>query len=219
MPYPQPPWTLKGYAIQTLQLVSIERSHLFIPAEFEIISVWPGKTLGGIYLSTYGAGSALEYHELIVVAGMVKYENKFGAWISHIYVDHPDSLAGGQEIWHLPKQLAEFSWADSSSDRKLITVIQGSNTLCSLSYGKQSFAWRLPLSGIAFSASATNLFYFKAKSEGLFGTVPCELAVPTASPFAQLQFHQPWLTAYCEQLQLTVEAPELIGNREFQYVS
>jgi acetoacetate decarboxylase len=25
-------------------------------------------------------------------------------------VDNPDSVAGGREIWGLPKELAEFSW-------------------------------------------------------------------------------------------------------------
>ena len=51
MPYPQAPWTLQGYAIQTLQLLDIDRVRPFIPSELNIITVLPGKTLGGVYLS------------------------------------------------------------------------------------------------------------------------------------------------------------------------
>ncbi len=39
MPYPQPPWTLKGYAIQTLHLVNIDQVRPLIPLELEIFSV------------------------------------------------------------------------------------------------------------------------------------------------------------------------------------
>ncbi|HEY9821570.1 MAG TPA: acetoacetate decarboxylase family protein, partial [Candidatus Sericytochromatia bacterium] len=105
MTYPPAPWTLQGYAIQSLQLIDIERVRPLIPTEFEIISVLPGKTVGGVYLSYYGSGSVLEYSELIVAAGMVRYSGKIGGWVSHIYVDNADSVAGGREIWGLPKEL------------------------------------------------------------------------------------------------------------------
>jgi len=40
-----------------------------VPSELEIISVWPGKTLGGfISLSHYGSGFSAEYSELIEVS-------------------------------------------------------------------------------------------------------------------------------------------------------
>lgn len=110
MTHPPAPWTLQGYAIQSAHLLDIERVRPYIPQEFGIIQVLPGKTVGGVYLSHYGSGSVLEYSELIVVAGLVSYSGKFGGWISHIYVDNPDSVAGGREIWGLPKELAEFTW-------------------------------------------------------------------------------------------------------------
>jgi acetoacetate decarboxylase len=74
MSYPQAPWILQGYAFQTLQLLDIERVRPFIPAELDIISVFPGKTLGGVYLSRYSAGSVLEYSELIVISGFHSYK-------------------------------------------------------------------------------------------------------------------------------------------------
>ena len=103
MNYPAAPWKLKGYALQTLNLIEVEKARNFVPPELEIVSVLPGKTLGGIYLSAYQSGSILEYNELIVVPGLVRYQNKTATWISHIYVDDEKSVAGGREIWGLPK--------------------------------------------------------------------------------------------------------------------
>ena len=51
MSYPSAPWELKGYALQTVHLIDIEKARPFVPPDLEIISVWPGKTVGR------GAGS------------------------------------------------------------------------------------------------------------------------------------------------------------------
>ncbi len=114
MSYPQPPWTLKGYAFLTLQLLDIARVRPLIPPALNIISVLPGKTIGGVYLSKYNSDSVLEYSELIIIAGFLSYKGKFGGWVSHIYVDNPESVAGGREIWGLPKELAQFTWTERS---------------------------------------------------------------------------------------------------------
>src|SRR4028119_2333800 len=147
MTYPQAPWTLQGYALQTLQLIDVERVRPLIPPEFDIVSVLPGKTVGGVYLSNYGSGSVLEYSELIVNAAMVRYSGKIGGRVSHIYVDNGDSVAGGREIWGLPKELAEFTWDNGSR----VTVRQGNKLLCSLNYNQQSFGWRQWLGASGFS--------------------------------------------------------------------
>ena len=86
MSYPSAPWILKGDAIQTLHLVNINQVKLLVQQELDIISVWPGKTLGGVYLSKYGSGSVLEYNELIVAPAVVIYQGKIGVWVSHIYL-------------------------------------------------------------------------------------------------------------------------------------
>lgn len=76
MPYPQAPWTLQGYAIQTLHLVNIDLVRPLIPLDLKIISVWPGKTITSVYLSKYGSGSVLEYSELIIAPALVNYQKK-----------------------------------------------------------------------------------------------------------------------------------------------
>ncbi len=218
MAYPQTPWTLQGYAIATLQLVDVERSRPFIPPEFDIVSVWPGKTLGGVYLSDYRSGSVLEYSELIVVSALVSHAGKFGSWVSHIYVDNADSVAGGREIWGLPKELAEFTW--TQGEQSSVAVCQGDRRLCSLTYTQQGFGWRQPLSGTSFSALDSHLLFFKSGFDSRVGLVRGKLEVPAESPFSQLDLGQPWLTVYCDQMRLVVDAPKIVGQRtasEFSY--
>jgi hypothetical protein len=81
-----------------------------MPVGARSVSFWPGKTVGGIYVARYGAGSTLEYSELIVFSALARMAGRVGGWISHIYVDSEASVAGGQKIWGLPKERARFDW-------------------------------------------------------------------------------------------------------------
>ncbi|MGF2035135.1 MAG: acetoacetate decarboxylase family protein [Nostoc sp. CmiVER01] len=208
MPYPQAPWTLQGYAIQTLHLVNVDQVRPLIPSELKIISVWPGKTLASVYLSHYGSGSVLEYSELIIAPAVVNYQNKIGGWVSHIYVDNADSVAGGREIWGLPKELAEFSWKQG----KHVTVHQENRKLCSLNYNQQSLAWRQWLSASAFGAKGADLLIFSAEVESVLGLISSKLEISAESPFSGIGLGQPWLTVRCEQMSLQVDAPKVVGQ-------
>jgi hypothetical protein len=213
--YPQAPWMLKGYAISTVHLVDVDKVRSLIPSELNIISVLPGKTLSVVYLSYYGAGSVLEYSELIVAPAMVSYQGKFGGWISHIYVDNPDSVAGGREIWGLPKEMAEFTWENN----KCVTVRQGNNILCSLDYKQQSLAWRQWLGGSAFSTMGNDLLMFGAQFESRLGLIGSRLEVPTESFFAGINLGQPFLTVSCEKMSLQVAAPQVVGRTNYDRIT
>ena len=218
MVYPPSPWPLQGYALQTVQLIDVARVRSLIPSEFDIIPVLPGKTLGGVYLSYYGSGSVLEYSELIVVAGIVRYSGRIGGWVSHIYVDNADSVAGGRELWGLPKELAEFTWEKSthaaSEYENCVTVRQGEQTLCHLGYNQPSFGLQIPFSGDVLSTRSDSILLFNGKFEARVGLVSSKLQVPLESPFGSLDLDQPWLTFYCEKLRLIAGVPEVVGHRE-----
>lgn len=212
MSYPQAPWTLKGYAVQTLQLVDIDRVRPLIPSELEIVSVWPGKTLGGVYISSYQVGSVMEYNELIIVGGLVRYKDKFGSWISHIYVDNSDSVAGGREIWGLPKEMAEFTWI--KADNPSVIVRQENQPLCSLSYSKPTIALPLALAAPSLSCLGADFLLFKAEFESRLSLVSGKLEVPPESPFASLNLGQPWFTIYYDDLRLLAGTPEVVGETQ-----
>ncbi len=215
MAYPQAPWTLQGYSLQTLNLIDITAARSLVPSELEIISVWPGKTLGGVYVSSYGLGSTLEYNELIVVSALTRYANRFGAWVSHIYVDNPDSVAGGREIWGLPKELAQFTW--SQGQRPYVRVHQGDQLLCSLSYDWQLPGWQQPLAAPSFSTFGSDLLFFEGRGEVSLCPVGGNLQVPAQSPFFSLGFYKTLSSFYCNHLHLVVDSPKVVGERKFAY--
>lgn len=208
MVYPPPPWQLKGHALITLQWVDIEQVRSQIPEELELVSIWPGKTLGVVYLSSYRLGSVMEYNELIVACGPVKYAGKLGSWISHIYVDNPNSVAGGREIWGLPKEMAEFRWEDGQKPR--VQVTQGNRQLCSLSYSQPSIALPIPFSGDVLSRLGSNWLLFKGQLQAQIGPIGGHLEIPVSSPFAYLNLSQPWLTIACQDLNLVVSEPQIL---------
>lgn len=218
MPYPTAPWTLQGYAFQTLQLIDVEQVRPLIPPEFEIVSVLPGKTVAGVYLSCYGSGSVLEYSELIVNPAILRYCGKIGGWVSHIYVDSADSVAGGREIWGLPKELAEFTWEKGSRTvsgyENSVVVRQGEQTLCRLNYNQPNFGLPLPFSADVFSTLSASILLFKGELKGRLGLVGSQLQVPSESPFANLGLERPWLTIYCNEMRFVAGAPEVVGQRE-----
>ena len=206
MSYLPPPWTLKGYGLQILQIMEIDSVRALIPSEFKIISVGFGKTIGGVYLASYESGSTLEYHELIVSPALVRYGNQSGGWISHIYVDHPDSVAGGREIWGLPKELATFEWENGNT----IKVYQGSKLLYSLNY--QPKKWSLPLSLTlpSFGILDSDILRFQANFKSNLSLINSQFKIPTESPFANLGLEKPGLTLSLNCLTLSVSEPKII---------
>lgn len=208
MPYPPAPWTLQGYSLQTVNLVDVDKARRFIPSALEMISVLPGKTVGGLYISHYGPGSTLEYNELIVVAGLTRRAGKIGAWISHIYVDNPDSVAGGREIWGLPKELAEFHWHQSGPGS--VTVQQGSQVLCRCTRSWDFGLWRQSLMVPSFSQLQGTLLQFIGQTTAKLELVGAGLDIPADSPFADLGVSQPWLAIQSRDLELVAKPPEVV---------
>ena len=211
MPYPTPPWTLRGHALLGLHLVDVDRVRPLVPPELNIVSVLPGKTLGGVYFSRYEAGSVLQYSELIVAPAVVSYGGRVGSWVTHIYVDSEDSVAGGQEIWGLPKEMAEFTWETGKPSR--LTVRQQGQLLCALEYGQPVALWQQPIAAGSFSSQADNLLWFKVQASLRPGWASARLEIPPSSPFASLHLGQPWLMTSAQELRLTVDGPEIIGRR------
>lgn len=136
-------------------------------------------------MAAYGAGSVLGYHELIVISALVRYRRRVGAWVSHIYVDDPLSVAGGREIWGLPKQLAEFSWDELSG---AAVIQQGERALCTLKPIRRFLSGRLPVFLPAFSQKGADLVWFRANGTARLGLVRGNFNVPSTSPFSVLGF-------------------------------
>jgi acetoacetate decarboxylase len=108
--HPPAPWRLEGELTLVAARVRVAAARRFaVPPGVRILSA-AGTTAGGVMLARYSAGT-LRYHELIVFSALARLGARPGMVVSHIYVDSEESMRGGREIWGLPKELAEFSFA------------------------------------------------------------------------------------------------------------
>lgn len=124
--YPPPPWHSHGRAWVQPYLVDAE--HLALPPSFRAVTVL-GKAVGFLALIEYVPPSPLVYAELAWMPCMVDAAGARGLYIAKMYVDSRDSLAGGREIWAIPKQLARF---DIRSDAATVDTEDGGHLELSL---------------------------------------------------------------------------------------
>lgn len=206
MTHPQPPWKLKGYGFLVLHWVDIDRVRPLIPQHLQIFSFFPGKTLGGVYVGLYEEGSTLRYSELIAVPALIYHQGKIGAWISHIYVDNPDSMAGGRTLWGLPKEMAQFEWETPSS----VTIKQGDRLLCNLRSHWNLAGIEHPIQVPAFSLLNSQLVQFSGQGNLKWHWAGVDVKIPTESPIADLGMGQPWITIRLSSLDLTVNSPSAV---------
>jgi acetoacetate decarboxylase len=108
--YPPPPWRLAGRLLVALAPLRLDAARALVPAPLRLLPAWPGRALAMLVVGLYGEGSTLRYGELAAVAGPVLAGGRLGGLVTSIWVDDERSLAGGREVWGLPKQLATLRW-------------------------------------------------------------------------------------------------------------
>lgn len=94
--YPPAPWAMVG------QLwLSVFR------LRDDVDDLRPAGTYGAAFVS-YEPGSPLTYSELLVARLVSPAEHGRCASITDIWVDSPASMAGGRDLWAIPKDLCDF---------------------------------------------------------------------------------------------------------------
>ncbi len=99
--YPAAPWHMVGSL--WLSLFRVRRA---------VDDLRPAGTYGAAFVS-YDEGSPLTYHELLVARLVDAGDHGRCVSITDIWVDSPASVAGGRELWAIPKDLCDFD-LDSS---------------------------------------------------------------------------------------------------------
>ncbi len=138
--YPDAPWHMVG----SLWL------SLFRVAE-DVDALRPAGIYGAAFVS-YTEGSPLTYSELLVARPLPKSAGKGRkVTITDIWVDSPASVAGGRELWAIPKGLCDFEL--ESSHRGPLTSTDWSASLGQSPIASAAFtdisraAPRLPFKG------------------------------------------------------------------------
>lgn len=112
MSYPPAPWHTHGRAF--VQPYLVDARHLELPPGFRAMTV-AGRAVGVLALVEYVPPSPLVYAELAWLPCLVSAAGKRGYYVAKMYVDSKASLAGGRELWAIPKQLAKFSIGDDAA--------------------------------------------------------------------------------------------------------
>jgi hypothetical protein len=105
--YPPEPWYLRGTAYVSLwRLRADELPAACLPPGTRPMTLF-GRAVVGTAWAIYGPGGDLAYNE-VLAAVRVRVGGRPFTTVTHIWVDHPASVAGGRELWNIPKQPAVF---------------------------------------------------------------------------------------------------------------
>ncbi len=107
--YPTAPWHMVGSL--WLSLFRLKEG---------VDELRPAGVYGAAFVS-YEEGSPLTYSELLVARQVGSGHHRKRVTITDIWVDSPASVAGGRELWAIPKGLCDFT-LDSSSRGPVTTT-------------------------------------------------------------------------------------------------
>ena len=125
--YPPEPWHLGGTMHVSLWRVPVAELpatfHAALPRRARPIVI-AGHALVGTAFVAYEPGSVLVYDELLC-ATLTWSARRLRVTISDIWVDSPASVAGGRELWGIPKHLATFTREDRGRQVELSAAVDG----------------------------------------------------------------------------------------------
>ncbi len=105
-PYPPEPWRLTGELCASAWLVSQDEVAFSPPPGWSPVRIG-GRLMVGAVWADYRPPGVLAYREL-AVGFLVRRGARVAVTLPWIWVDSPASLAGGRQMWAIPKELAEF---------------------------------------------------------------------------------------------------------------
>lgn len=196
--YP-PPWRLRGWAVQTLHAVPTAVARRYVPVQVPILPIWPSYTLATILFASYESGT-LAYHELLLGIGLVRLHGP-RLCIPHLWVDSEASVAGGREIWKLPKHLASFN-IERSEDAIAIET----PGICRIEARTNRYSVPLWLPVLAFGNAPGTLFPFNASMRARASLARIHVT-PFSGEFASMQLSRPLLGVRYEALDVVVHGP------------
>jgi acetoacetate decarboxylase len=189
VPYPPEPWDLRGHGYISLWLVHTHALPTLPPG------VKPVSLLGRSLVTTafvdYLPGGLLPYHE-VLVAPLVRLGARPGISITDIWVDSTTSLAGGRELWGIPKDLADFDLAHEPTFHGTAKV--GSTVVATAAGRRGTRGVRLPfpLAGTTLQALGDGLARTPLRAGGRIHLARTTWEVD--GPLAWLRPYRPFLT-------------------------
>ena len=166
MSYPPAPWRMYGHAF--VQPYLVDAARLRLPPGFAPI-VLAGHALGVLGLIEYMPPSPLTYAELVWMPCLVRVaiggRRRYGYFVERMYVDDEASLAGGREIWALPKQKARFEIGEGEA---LIETEDGARLVLEL--GRRGPSVRAPVGTATLQDAGAVVVRFRGSGTARIGS-------------------------------------------------
>jgi hypothetical protein len=142
--FPPAPWQLRGQA--HFHVLAVRAADLpQTPEGFRpLLIAGRGLVLAGWV--DYQGGSILRYGELLA-AVVGRWSGGLSATVTHMWVDSPESRAGGRALWGYPKELADFQLAIDPSGTARAAVPGGDELARGSFHAVLTSPWRLTTRG------------------------------------------------------------------------
>lgn len=202
--YPPEPWHLGGtmhvslWRVPEASLPPTYRAALPRGARPVVLG---GHALVGTAFVAYEPGSVLVYDELLC-ATLTWSRRRLRVTISDIWVDSPTSVAGGRQLWGIPKDLASFR-RDREGRRVLLSAEADGQVLARASAvpgTRLPGTWPLPM------PTAQRLdgrdHHSSVRAFGSVATCRTEWTFPAHSPLGFLAGRRPAVSLRLEELAL-----------------
>lgn len=210
--YPSAPWRLRGWGVATVQLIDVKAARQFVPSDCRVVPVAPGRTLGGLLFVSYEFGSTLVYRELAIVAALVRAGRRCAFYLARLYVDSAASLAGGREIWGVPKDLASFDVTGFGAHRTIV-VRRDRRDVCRWQISRAHTKLRLSIALPALGTRADRFIFFTASMRARLGLIDVGVDLPHLSEFKALSLDRPLFAVSLEDFDVCVPRPTAVVRK------
>lgn len=197
-PYPPPPWRLVGDLYASVWLVP--RATVPLLAAEAIPATIAGRALVVTGWALYAPGGVLAYREAL--CGVVLRAPRVPAIaITHIWVDHPASIAGGRALWGIPKKAGRFSGTPETGAE--VTDAQGQPIAALHIVPGRTLPWRQGFSlrtvQRSLDAGGGAPVIARLRATGRLGLARADWRFDAAGPLGFLHGLRPWLSARLER--------------------
>ncbi|WP_326599186.1 acetoacetate decarboxylase family protein [Streptomyces sp. NBC_01803] len=192
--YPPAPWRLKGDMYVSLWRLPLRS----VPAWDLPPGVRP-LTMGGRCVLTtfwvdYQRGSVLEYHEFLVSL-LVRHRRGIVVTAVAVWVDDERSLAGGHELWGIPKELGMFALDSAAGFTAELATGPGETVTTAFRDRLRLPAVRLPVrTRLVQRKPDGSVCEVPLRLSGPVGLGRERLRAPATGPLAFLAGHRPSVT-------------------------